>query len=1402
MAGLAVAAAFSIFWGAGLAWVLTGAGAVCSGVLWLRVRQLQRRLAASEQATPATPEADLVRMQTFVQSLIDVIPHPLYVRDGSSRYLFANQAYVEALGRPLGEIIGRTPAEVREDAEHGEEILQEDREVLGGGVVFKEVINRHTWRGEVRNLVVTKGACIGARGEPVLVGTYFDVTNWRKAERALQESVEREVLRRERIQQYVQRLINVIPQPVYVKDAQSRYVLVNDAFCAERRRSREDLMGQNSYALAPDQRLSSSIADEDLRVLAGELVSKEECLPHMYTGEERFRLITKGSCLDADGQPVIVGANFDVTPWRQAERKVQQALEQQSRTRDFLQLIFDVLPNPILIKDENLRYLMVNRAALGLLARSEAGIVGLKLGDLVTEPIVEQIEAEEQALLAQPDGSSCSGESFFSFPENTQKHFISHKIVGRDADNRRVVIVSLTDVTAIRRAEADLQAALVREVLRRERTQEFVQRLIDVIPEPVYVKDANSRYLIVNDAFARDFAVPKQQIPGIDSIARVGSGDAEAGEAVRAEDLEVLAGKVVRKEEHRPYLLTGEDRHRIVSKAACLNAEGEPVIVVASFDVTRWYQAERKLQESLVRETALRERTQAYIQRLIDVIPHPVFVKDADSRFLMVNQSMADYYDLSIEELVGKTSFFRAEPPSAVAQKVNSEDRAVIYDGLVVSKEERTLHRRTGEMRDRLFAKGPCVDPSGQTVLVGTHIDITSLRNAERELQAALQREVERRERTQEFVQRLIDLIPQPVSVKDAQSRYVMINMAHARELGKSKDEIIGLRSWEWIATSHPDLSASVSAEDAAVLAGEVVYKEEHQPNPLTGEERHRVISKGSCLDADGNPVIVVANFNVTRWYQAERELTEALSREQQSHERTQQYIQRLIDVIPYPVYVKDARSHFLLVNDAFASERQLDKNDLPGRSSASQLTCSPEAMRLTSDEDGRVLAGEVILKEENRPHPVTGVERYRVISKAGCKDASGNAVIVVSTFDVTPWRIAERELAAALQRETERSERIKQYVQRLIDVIPQPVYVKDADSRYLMVNQAFATDRGISKDALVGSLSTISPEMQRIVFAEDAEALQGKPILKEEFRPHPVTGQPRYRVIAKGSCLDDEGHPVIVGANFDVTPWRLAEARLFLAKEAAERANAAKSLFLTNMSHELRTPMHGILSFARIGLQRAPQSSPERLLGYFERIVHSAERLMGLLDDLLDLAKLEAGRMDIRLEQLDVAAIAHDALNEFEALASQHQLQLRLSHAGPAQAHADSKLLSMVLRNLLSNAIKFSSDGGEVSLQIQPGVLSLDGETEAPRPALEIIVADRGPGIPEEELEVVFDKFVQSSKTRSGAGGTGLGLAICREIASAHGGHIFARNRTGGGAEFVLRIPVDGPPRQPAREA
>jgi len=1056
------------------------------------------------------------RIRRYVQDLINVLPQPVFVRDDQGCFSMVNDAFIRSVRPFSGNLCGRHLSEVFAEAQLVQWVLQEDKEVLQGQAISRESI--YTGLAEDnRHLIVSKNCCTDASGHKVIVGTYIDVTICRRAEQDLQEALDREVALRTRTQAFVQRLVDVIPQPVYVKDAEGRYTLVNQAFCEESQHARNELIGQKVLGLPANP---ENEAEEDHRILAGERIHREEAIRDPDTGKQNFRLITKGSCLDAEGRPVIVGCKFDVTTWKEAERSVSEALQQQLQMKEFLQTVFDLLPTPVFIKDGQLRYVMVNRAAASMCYRSTQSLLGLSLRDTLDDTEAERIESRERELLACADGTTRQYESSIQSPSGTIRHFITNKTVTRNADGQRVIMTSLMDVSAIRAAEAGIQAALTRETLHRQRTQEFVQRLIDVIPEPFYVKDAQSRYLIVNNAFAKHSGISKSEIRGLDSIKRVDRETPGKGREVREEDLAVLTGQTVLKEEHFSHPRTGAACHRIISKAACLNAEGDPVIVIGSFDITRWYQAEQ--------------------------------------------------------------------------------------------------------------------------------------------------------------------------------------------------------------------------------------------------------------------------------------ELTRALEREQRSHECTLQYIQRLIDVIPYPVSVKDAGSRFILVNTAFAKERMLPKEQLPGMP-VTAIACLDETSRkITLEEDARVLTGEVILKEEYKPHAVTGAERYRVISKASCDDPTGQKVIVVATFDVTPWRLAERKLAAALQRETEHSSRIKEYVQRLIDVIPQPVYVKDAESRYLMVNEAFAVERGLPREEIVGKLSARIPDTQKAVFAEDASVLGGNPVLKEEFRPHPETGQPRYRVIAKGSCVDDEGNPIIVGANFDVTPWRLAEARLFIAKEEAERANTAKTLFLTNMSHELRTPMHGILSFARIGLQRASGGgSPERLTSYFERIVNSAERLMALLDDLLDLAKLEAGRTELKLSPTDISVLIREIRDEFEALSATRNIHIVPQLEGPTAVRADTKLLGQVLRNLLSNAIKFSPENGEIRICVQPGVLNIQGN-HLSEEALELIVADQGPGIPETELEAVFDKFFQSTKTRDGAGGTGLGLAISREIATAHGGQIFARNRSGGGAEFVLRIPVDGPATLP----
>jgi signal transduction histidine kinase len=243
-------------------------------------------------------------------------------------------------------------------------------------------------------------------------------------------------------------------------------------------------------------------------------------------------------------------------------------------------------------------------------------------------------------------------------------------------------------------------------------------------------------------------------------------------------------------------------------------------------------------------------------------------------------------------------------------------------------------------------------------------------------------------------------------------------------------------------------------------------------------------------------------------------------------------------------------------------------------------------------------------------------------------------------------------------------------------------------------------------------------------------------------------------------------------------------------AKEAAERANETKSAFLANMSHELRTPLHAILSFARLGESRIERLDSEKIHDYFNRIRVSGDRLLTMLNDLLDLAKLEAGRIMLDMRPTKIENCVLESTHEFEAwLAARHLRLDTVIEPGLPRIMVDPAKIGQVVRNLLSNAIKFSPENSRITLTLCH--CQVGARSEAVR-GVELRVADEGTGIPPEELETVFEKFVQSSSNSRDTGGTGLGLAICREIVVAHSGLVFARNRDGGGAEFIVRLRVD----------
>lgn len=386
------------------------------------------------------------------------------------------------------------------------------------------------------------------------------------------------------------------------------------------------------------------------------------------------------------------------------------------------------------------------------------------------------------------------------------------------------------------------------------------------------------------------------------------------------------------------------------------------------------------------------------------------------------------------------------------------------------------------------------------------------------------------------------------------------------------------------------------------------------------------------------------------------------------------------------------------------------------------------------------------------------------------------------SAVDITEQVWAQRGLQAQLS-----------FNRRLMDLSPLPMSLVGLNRQYLLVNQAWEAFTGRRRELVVGQpVGTHLPEKERALHEEeDAILLSTGQARRYEARLRHHDGSLRDVQVNKLLLPGADGRPSgVLSVLADVTELRNAERATREARDVAEGASRMKSEFIANISHELRTPLQAIIGFSELAQLRS--SGDERLQQMLQDIHAAGQRMLALVNDLLDLAKLDSGIGAVQHREVDLVPVVHSVVQELQPLLLRKQLRLQVQMQAPAlPALADEKRLQQVLRNLLANAIKFSPAGGEIECRGELMARASQDEPQAePAPWLRLLVCDRGPGIPPQELEAIFEAFVQSSKTKDGAGGTGLGLAICRKIASAHGGSVRAFNRPGGGACFELLLP------------
>jgi len=363
----------------------------------------------------------------------------------------------------------------------------------------------------------------------------------------------------------------------------------------------------------------------------------------------------------------------------------------------------------------------------------------------------------------------------------------------------------------------------------------------------------------------------------------------------------------------------------------------------------------------------------------------------------------------------------------------------------------------------------------------------------------------------------------------------------------------------------------------------------------------------------------------------------------------------------------------------------------------------------------------------------------------------------------------AVRDITARKQLEEERD--------RFFTLSRDMICIAGFDGYFKRLNPAWEKTLGFTTEELlaVPYLQFVHPDDCEATAAEAAKLATGLETISFENRYRCKDGS--YKWLLWG-CTPSLDHHLVYAAAHDITERKRTEEALLRAKEEAERASKFKDQFLSMMSHELRTPLNAVLGFSELLADERCGPLNDRQHRYLDHVRTGGQHLLKLINDVLDLSRIEAGRLELAMEVVSVEPVIAEVLESLRPLADKKSLVISRHCDSGLAVHADATRFKQVLLNLLGNAVKFTPSGGRIEVAAQ----GADGQVR-------IAVRDTGPGIPLEEQTRIFESFYRLSGAASAAEGTGLGLAIAHRLVSLQGGEMGVESQPGHGACFFFNL-------------
>ena len=802
---------------------------------------------------------------------------------------------------------------------------------------------------------------------------------------------------------------------------------------------------------------------------------------------------------------------------------------------------------------------------------------------------------------------------------------------------------------------------------------------------------------------------------------------------------------------------------------------------------------------ALLDMTAALASSRSLLQSVVDTAPIRVFWKDRDLRYLGCNPAFArDAGKAHPEELLGKDDYQMGWAKEA--ERYRADDRAIMDSGvprLSFDEPQPTPDGRTIWLRT---SKVPLRDSNNQTIgILGVYEDITERKRIERRLDMAI---------------KVTQVILWELDLTNGRLAY---DRAMLPVLGLTPDEELDSLQ-RWVARVHPDDRMPFQEAVARAIQPEAgAFDFEYRLRDSTAQYQW-IHTRGSVIQRDpqGNAELAVGtSMNITE----RKSVQEAMRQSEERSRLLAALLRRMADNVPDMIWAKDLEKRYLFANRAFCrqllnaadSDEPLGKTDMffaqrerdshpddPQWHTFGELCQDSDAITLQHD-------GPSVFEEFGN---LKGRLTYLDVHKAPFLDERGMVIGTVgSARDITERKQAEAELARHRQHLEELVEQrttellaTEARATRILESSADGLYGVDGESRITFINPAACQMLGYTAEQVMGRgahdlFHHRRPDGSPYPAAECTTCqgwLQGcDSRIGDETYWH-ADGHAVPVTLASRPIIENGQ---IIGAVVSVVDVSLQRAAIQAREQAliaAENLARARSEFLANMSHEIRTPMNGVLGFAQIGKRN--HQDPEKARNAFEKILTSGKQLLGVVNEILDFSKIDAGKLQVEANEMSLGEVLEHALELVAERARVKGLALRLEKAPdlPPTCIGDPLRLGQILLNLLSNAVQFTATGG-VTLS-------------AARQGRELLfrVTDTGIGMTADQLGYVFNPFQQAdgSTTRK-FGGTGLGLAICKRLVELMQGEIRVESTPGAGSMFEVRLPyVRTAPHPDPREA